>query len=820
MQKLRYSAYSYVFTFIFLLLSAALYAQYSGISMQNLSTVKVDELTDDQVNQFWMQAQASGLSMDKLETLAKQRRMPPQELAKLKSRIEKLNTAGVIDVNANTTNPMREDSKAQPAAQEPVAKDVNAAFSSLKPKIFGADLFTNKNLTFEPNLKMATPQNYQLGPDDELIIDVYGSSEVTHRLKVSPEGNVRVPLVGPISVGGLTIEQAKARITSQLSSIYSGIGTGQTSVNVTLGNIRSIRVTLLGEISMPGSYTLPSLATVFNALYVSGGPGENGSFRNIRVVRGGKTIATVDIYEFLMKGEAKGNIRLQDQDIIKVSPYETRVELSGEVKRPGLYEAVKGETVKDLVNYAGGFTDNAYRERIKVYRNTKKERSVADIPAEVMNIFTPQSGDVYTIDKLLTRFTNRVQISGAVFRPGVFALEEGMTLKKLIDKADGLKEDAFLPRGVIYRLKEDNSTEVLSFNVQDVSRGIGDIPLKREDIVQIASKLDMRETYVVNIAGEVKKPGQYPFGENMKVEDLIIAAGGLKESASRKVEIARRIKSPDPRSSSAEVAMIIRYEIDRTNLADTANFVLMPFDQVTIFASPAYSTQKNVRIDGEVMYPGQYSLSKKNERLSDLITRAGGLNTQAFPEGAVLIRSSRFTEVDQLIRQQKLDAIIKQSSDTTKSKTLQQQEATNTPSIVGINLPKILKKPGSQYDLLLEENDIIRIPKLLETVEVGGEVLYPVKVRYKKSASFLSYVHGAGGFSARSLKKRSYIIYANGTAAGTKHFLFINMYPKVKPGAEIIVPVRDEKRKLSAVEIASIATSATTLALLIITLFK
>jgi protein involved in polysaccharide export with SLBB domain len=700
-------------------------------------------------------------------------------------------------------------------------KDFDVIFSSLTPQIFGAELFSNKNLTFEPNLKMATPKDYQLGPEDEMIIDVYGNSEITHRLKVSPEGTIRIPLVGPVSVGGLTIEQAEKRILTKLSTIYSGISSGETSVNVTLGNIRSIKVTLVGEVNLPGSYTLPSLATVFNALYASGGPNENGSFRNIRVVRSGKVIANIDIYDFLMNGQAKGNIQLQDQDVIKINPFETRVELAGEVKRPGFYEGMKNETLKDLIGYAGGFTNEAYKERIKVFRNTGKEKSVADVPADVMNIFTLQSGDKYVIDKILERYTNRIEISGAVFRPGVFALEDGMTLSKLIAKADGIKEDAYVERAIIYRLKEDNSSEMLSFSVKDVISGKTDIPLKREDFVVIASKIEMREEYTVSVNGEVKKPGSYTYGENMRVEDLIIAAGGLKESASNNVEIARRIKTIDPSSKSTEIATIIKYEINKDNLQSTSNITLMPFDNVSVFPSPGYAPQKNISIEGEVLFPGKYTISNKNERLSDIIKRSGGLTAQAYPEGASLIRMTRLSGVEQVMKQLKLEAILKQSSDTTKSQDLKTKESLdNTPSIVGIYLPEILKKPGSELDLLLEEGDVIRIPKMLQTVEISGEVLYPVKVRYEKGNGFKSYVKGAGGFSARALKSRSYIVYANGTAASTSSFFFIHFYPKVRPGAEIVVPIKEDKRKLSAIEIASIATSATTLALLIITLFK
>ncbi|MFI5221444.1 MAG: SLBB domain-containing protein [Bacteroidia bacterium] len=800
---------------LFSLLTFVSFAQQpAAISMQNFATVKVDELSDDQVNQFWTQAQASGLNLQKIEQLAIQRKMPQAEFNKLKARIEKLAKSSGTEINAVQAD--REVTSEKNIA--PDVKEINAAFSNLKPKIFGADLFTNKNLTFEPNIKIATPVNYRLGPDDELLIDIFGTSEATYKLKISPEGVIRLPNVGPVDVSGLSIDEASKRISSKLSTYYSGIRSGESKVNVTLGNIRSIKVTILGEINLPGTYTLPSLATVFNALYASGGPNEKGSFRNIKLVRDGKAIQTIDVYEFISKGYSPGNVQLRDQDIIKVSAYENRVELKGEVKTTGLFESAKNESLKEIISYAGGFLDDAYTDKIKLVRNTEKEKSVADVSSSQINSFKPQNGDVFTIGKLLERFSNRVQLNGAVFRPGYFALENGLTIKDLINKADGLKEDAFTERGIIYRLKEDNSTEVLSFNVKDVLNGKGDIPLKREDVIQIASRLEMRDAYKVTISGEVQKPGTYNYGENMKVEDLIIAAGGLKESSSDKVEVSRRIKNADPNSKTGEISKIFKYQINKENLQTASDLVLMPFDHVSVFPSPGYTQQKNIRIEGEVLFPGQYSISTKNEKLSEIIQRAGGLTAQAFPEGAILIRTIKETEIDKIIRSKKVEAISKQSSDTTKGRTLGEKDSMNLSNIVGINLEKILKKPNSSYDILLEDNDVIRVPKMLQTVQISGEVLYPVKVKYRSGKGFKSYVNGAGGFSARSLKRRAYIVYANGTAESTRHFMFMNFYPKVKPGAEIIVPVREETKRITALEIASIATSATTLLFLLVTI--
>lgn len=789
-----------------------LHAQTKGISMQNIAEVKVDELSDDQIKQFIAEFKNAGYGINQLEQLAIQRKMPVAEVQKLKSRIEKLEQkTSTIDNNTFNRTYSDEAEKPKDKAEE--------AFQSLEKKVFGAELFNNKNLTFEPNLKIATPANYVLGPDDELVIDIYGYNEATYKLKVTPEGFLRIPVVGPIQVAGSTIEQAKRKIVGQLTGIYSEIETGNTSVNITLGAIRSIKINILGEVNMPGTYTLPSLATVFNALYASGGPNKNGSFRNIKVIRNGKVIATVDVYDFLMKGELKNNVRLQDQDVIKIAAYENRVELTGEVKRPAYYEAKKGETLANLIAYAGGFTDVAYKDRIKVVRNTNKEYSVADIPNEMFGMFTPQSGDVFEVGKIIDRFTNRVTIRGAVFRPGAYALEDGMTLSKLIKKADGLKEDAFTSRAIIYRLKEDNSNELISFDVNEVLAGKNDIQLKREDLIEINSKLLLKEEYNIIIAGEVLRPGKYPFAENARVEDLIVAAGGLKESASRKkIEIARRFKN-DGTSVANETATIIQYEVN-DDLKNAKDIILQPYDIITIYAVPGYTDQKMVVVEGEVNFPGKYTISQKTDRVSDLIKRAGGANNYAFIDGAVLIRTKRLSEAEKIIRQNKIEALTKETKDTTRLQDIIDREVGSLTTIVGIDMKKILKNPGSKADLLVEEGDLISIPSIKQTVKVSGEVLYPVRIPYASFKSCASYIRGAGGYTQRALKSRVYVVYANGSARATKNFVFFNIHPKLKPGAEVIVPTKQERKRTTAVEIASVSASLTTLAVLVVTLLK
>lgn len=782
------------------------------LNLQNIATIKIDQLSDEQIADFWNKAQSNGIGITELEAESKKRKMSGLEFEKLKERINNLSITS--KTKSNITTSLRKTNESSNEFKEITEND--------NYKNFGSELFNNKNLTFEPNLKIATPQNYQLGPDDELIIDIYGYSEESMNLKISPDGNIRIPLAGIVQVSGLTIEQARMRITKSLSQIYDRINTGETKVNISLGNIRSIKVLIMGEVTMPGTYTLSSFSTVFNALYHSGGPSKNGSMRNIKVIRNNRVIANLDIYDFLMKGESKGNIRLQDQDLIKISPFENKVEIKGEVKRNGYFEIQKNETLKDLINYAGGFTNEAFKEKIKVTRNTSKQKSVADIQNELISMFSPKSGDVYTVDKLLERFENRVQIKGAVFRPGVYALENNLTVTKLIEKAEGLTEDAFLTRAIIYRLKDDNSLMMLSVNLIDIKNNLAtDIRLEREDIIQIASKLELKQSYGVIINGEVLKPGDYPYAQNMKIEDLIIAAGGFKETAAlTRVEVSRRKFDIDKTVINSEIAIIKRFELNN-ELKENSNlkFELEPFDIVNIYAISGYEPQKNVTIEGEVLYPGNYTIERNNEKISDIIKRGGGLTASAFKDGIILLRKKNRDYSTTIIYQNKLKALRKQSKDSNSILDVYEEE-NSMYDIVGINVSKILKKPGSKEDLLLRDGDILKVPFEKQTVLVSGEVLYPIKVNINNANSLRGFVSNAGGFSSKALKRKSYIVYANGTVKATHNFLFVKIYPKVKPGCEIVVPKREVRKPVSVLEVTTIASTLTTLVFLIVSLSK
>lgn len=805
----------------------------SQVNPQNLGNVRVDELSDDQVRSFMRQAEANGMGDAQLEQIAQARGMRPEEIRKLRERVEKIKKEDQKQKSQSDPNKVqpkkRADARELNYEQDSISRqkdsetEAEKALSELRSKIFGADLFKNSNLTFEPNLNMATPKNYVIGPNDEILIDVYGNSEVSYNLKVSPEGTINVQYIGVIPVAGLTIEAATSRIRSRMATIYGGLRNGSTSLNIAIGNIRSVKVILTGEVVKPGTYTLPSLANVFNALYSSGGPTDNGSFRAIELIRGGKKVATLDIYDFLMKGEMANNLRLQDQDIIRVPVYQSRIEIVGEVKRPGIFELLNEESFNDLLQFAGNFTENAFKARVKVLKNTDTERKIADISMAQFTEYRPATGDKYFVDRVLERFANRVSIEGAVFRPGQYELEPGLKLSQLIQKAEGLKEEAFMERGYITRLKPDNQTEVLSFNLLGILNGTtADISLTREDVISISSIFDLKEEYKLSIDGEVRMPGTFPFSENITLEELIIQAGGFTEGASAmRIEVSRRVKNSDVLSQSATTAEVFQVNIDRELKFTGAPFVLQPFDIISVRNASGYEVQRQVKIQGEVLYPGTYTILSKDERISDIVKRAGGLTALAYSIGASLKRpgvpdtDSAALAKEKMYKLKRLQASVGDSTDI----GVQAEEVVKNIN-VGISLEKILEAPRSAYDLIMEEGDIIIIPKQLQTIKVNGEVLSPVTIIYEKGKGFKNYISQSGGFSDRSLKRRSYILYANGSVKSTRKIIFFNNYPSVSPGAEIFVPKKLDKKPLSAAEIVGISSGLASLAVIILNLIR
>ncbi|RYY08299.1 MAG: capsule biosynthesis protein [Sphingobacteriaceae bacterium] len=765
------------------------------VNLQNLSSINVDNLTDQQIRKLIQDAQNAGLSDAAILQQARSRGMSQAQIQKFQDRVAEIRrSSGSVNYADTSVNNGKRRLNYQDNSTDSVGNN-NDIFAGLKPKIFGADLFRNKNNSFEPNLKIATPVNYILGPEDQLNINVYGNSLVNWNLDVSPEGNINIPGIGVINVAGKTIENATSLIKSRLSANNYAIGRG-TNVQVTLGNIRSINVIITGQVTRPATYTLPSLATVFNALYAAGGPDENGSFRKIEVIRNNRVLRTLDVYDFLVKGDQKDNIALRDQDIIHVPTYQTRVELSGQVKIPALFEVLPGEHLQNIINYAGGFTDSAYTARIKVSQISDQQRRLTDVVEADYNKYMPLRGDKYFVSTVINRIENRVTISGAVFRPGDFELEKGLTLLQLIQKAAGIKEDAFTPRGTITRLKADNTLEQIAFNINDVLNQKTSILLQREDVINIYSIFDLRDEYKVVINGSIRNPGTFAYADSMKVADLILRAGGFAEGASSKrIEVARRIDNSNPMSKSSKVANVFVTNVDNQLQLNDISFTLKPFDIVSVYSLPGFEKQKTVRIEGEIIYPGSYTIEAKNEKISDLIKRAGGLTASADVQGGSLKRNnSAILGIDKnrsdtlaitQERTEQLKRLKKSSRDSSATTDLQPRN-----NFVGIDLEKILTVPGSKTDLLLEDGDVLRIPKQQQVVRVNGEVLYPSAVVYDKSKSFRGYVLNAGGFSSNALRKRAYVVYPNGTVKGSRKFLFFVNYPKVNPGSEIFVPVK------------------------------
>lgn len=778
--------------------------QAQKISENDYSKIKVDDLTDDQIKAIVQKADLSGMTESEIEIAAKAKGMSDSEILKFKKRIAELKistTNNKTSVERNRDTNIEKDSTDK--KENPLAK-----------KIFGFSLFTNTNLSFEPSTNIATPLNYQLGPGDKLIIDIWGASQETYEQKVTAEGYIIISNLGPIYVNGMTIEQATAKIKKEISAIYAGLYSGNTFLKVTLGSVRSIKVNIVGDAQLPGTYTISSLSTALNAIYAAGGPSKNGCLRNIKIIRNNLIVAELDFYEFLLKGELPKNMRLQDEDIIFIPTYENRVEIKGAVKRNFLFDLKTSENLKDLIYYAGGFTDKAYNENIKISRKTGKQYKAFDVARTEQDTFKLKNGDVIEVDTVLQKFENRVIIEGAVNRPGEFAINNSLSLWELIEKAGGLREDAFKNRVIINRTQDDLSLKVIPVIVTD-SIKLKSILLQKEDIVSVASIFDIQEEYVLNIEGEVKVPGKYPYAENTSIEDLIIKAGGFLESASlAKIEVSRRIKDNQSTSYNEKIAEIFQFQITQDlKVSDSASkFELMPFDNIYIRKSPGYTEQKMVQLEGEVLFPGFYSISSKSERISDIIARSGGITPEAYVKGTRLIRQISSSKQLQLKDIEKLKERV---NDTLP---IDEQTINKTETTISIDLEKILKKVGSKYDLFLEKGDVVKIPKEPQTVGLSGALLYPVVVRYMKGFGVRKYISSSGGFSDDAKPSKIYVVNINGSVKRTSRFLFIKNYPKVEPGAEIVVPQKTEKKGMSTTEAIGFGTAMSSLALIIITI--
>lgn len=682
-------------------------------------------------------------------------------------------------------------------------------------KVFGRDIFNNSNLTFEPSLNIATPVDYRLGPGDQLVIEVWGASQANITQKVTPDGYITIPDVGPIQVNGLTVQAASNKIRAKLSKIYSGMGTTNvdlsTDVKVSLGQIRTIQVNIMGEVAQPGTYALSSFSTVFHALYKAGGISQLGSLRNIKVVRGGRTVATVDVYDYILHGRSHSDIRLQEGDVILASPYDALVLVKGKIKRPMYYEMKRTESIRTLIDYAGGFTNDAYTSAVTVERNDEKERTICSVDDMNYGVFKVKDGDVVSVGAILDRYNNRIEIKGAVYRPGFYELgKEISTVRDLITKADGLLEDAFTNRAVLHRENLDKTLEIISVNVKGVLDGTEpDITLQRNDVLFIPSKYDLEAKGTIEISGEVYSPGIFPYAENTKLEDLIIMAGGLTESASKvRVDIARRLNDPNSTKKQKEISKMFSFAVkDGFVVEGDPGFILEPYDQVFVRRSPGYTPKVNVSITGEVEFEGSYALNERNERLSDLIARAGGLTGFAYLKGARLER--QLTEEEYLQAKELLTMVASNNQISGNDSII--IPAVSRTYTVAIDLEKIMSNPHSSLDPVLQDGDAVIIPQLMTTVQVTGSVRKPNSVVYNPDMKLKDYISEAGGYAERARKSGTFILYPNG------HIKELGRNASAKEivgGAKIIVPQKGRSQWNLGTTLSSITTSVSMLAVI------
>ena len=694
-----------------------------------------------------------------------------------------------------------------------------------KPKVFGRDIFNNKDLTFEPDMNIATPQDYRLGPGDAVFIDIYGASQKTIESTVSPDGTVTIEGYGPVDIGGLTVEQANARLRSTLGSRYSS-----SKIRLTVGQTRTIMVNVMGEVENPGTYTLPAFATVFHALYMAGGTNDIGTLRDIKVYRNNRLVSTVDIYDYILNGKLTGNVRLADNDVISVGAYDCLVNITGKVKRPMFYEMKKNESVATLLKYAGGFTGDAYKKSVRLVRKTGRDYSVYNIDEFDMGAFQLADADSVSVDSILPRFSNMVEIKGAVFRPGMYQVGGDInSVRSLIEKADGLREEAFTARAVMHRMKADRTLEVIPVDVDGILAGrVADIPIQNNDVLFIPTKQEMMEEQTITIHGEVFYPGVYKYADNETLEDFVLQAGGLKQTASTvKVDVSRRMINPKAFTTDTIIARTYTFALKDGFVVDgEPGFKLMPFDEVYVRKSPGFYKQQNVTVEGEVMFGGVYTMSKKNQRLSDLIRSAGGVNDRAYVAGARLERKMdgnerKRYEVVLRMAQEEAARLELEAAGAGKTINMDDKEMEKKFEIpetysVGIELDKALAEPGGDADIVLREGDKLVVPQYTATVKINGEVMYPNTVGYQKGKKAKYYINQAGGYSNRAKKSQAFIIYMNGMVAR------VSDGAKPQPGCEIFVPQK-KVTTMSIAEKLSIGTSAASIATMIATvanLFK
>ncbi|WP_315404143.1 SLBB domain-containing protein [Hoylesella saccharolytica] len=808
-------------------------------------------MTDEQVLRYVMKEHEAGTSQSQIITKLMQRGVDIQQIRRVKKTYERVaKDKGLGQVSAGTTKETANDRmrknngaekedhnsdfkiKAADKASERTAYDkTNPDFRQMqselsdilpdsiiirderleaelnKKKVFGRDIFNRKDLSFEPNMNIATPQNYRIGPGDAVIIDVYGASQKSEQLTVSPDGDITIEGFGPVQVSGLTVAQANARLRSTLGSRYSS-----SRVRLTVGQTRTIMVNVMGEVKAPGTYTLSAFASVFHALYMAGGINDLGTLRNIKVYRNNKLVTTVDIYDYILNGKLTGNIRLADNDVIVVGAYDCLVNITGKVKRPMYYEMKKNESVGTLIKYAGGFTGDAYKKSVRLIRKTGREFSVFSVDEFDMNTFHLADADSVSVDSILQRYSNMVEVKGAVFRPGMYQVGGNInSVRTLLEYAEGFTEEAFTAHAVMHRMRPDRTLEVIPVDVEGIMNGrVADIPLQKNDVLFIPTKAEMMQQQTITIHGEVVYPGIYKYAANETLEDLVLQAGGLKESASTvKVDVARRIINSKALTTDSVISRTYTFALKDGFVIDgQPGFTLQPFDEVYVRKSPGYNEQKNIEVRGQVMFAGTYTLVSKNERLTDAIKKAGGITDMAYVKGARLER--RITP-DERLRMETVLKLAKMQSGKKDSVDINSLDLGDT-YYVGIELDKALEKPGGDADLVLREGDRIIVPEYNGTVKISGNVMYPNTVAYEKGKRPSWYIDQAGGFGNRAKKGSTYIIYMNGTVARVGH------NAKIRPGCEIVVPTKPESNGKGLAQWLSIGTSVAGIATMIATI--
>ena len=813
-----------------------------------IADVSAQSMTDEQVLQFVAVEYQKGTSQAQIVTKLMQKGVDINQIRRVKQKYERQANNGGLGVKDITGEQISNDrlrknngqTKEQPSGQMQKDKLTNVEakdkYTDLDPnyiqmqeemqflfpdslsmmmlpkepegrKVFGRDIFNNKELTFEPNMNIATPQNYRLGPGDAVYIDIYGASQKTVEATVTPDGTIVIEGFGPVQVSGLTVAQANARLKTTLGARYSS-----SKVRLTVGQTKTIIVNVMGEVKTPGTYTLSAFASVFHALYMAGGTNDIGTLRNIKVYRNNKLVTSVDIYDYILNGKLTGNVRLADNDVIVVGPYDCLVNVAGKVKRPMFYEMKKSESVGTVLKYAGGFTGDAYKKSVKVIRKAGSKYSIFNVGEFDVNTFKIEDEDSISVDSVIPRYSNMVEIKGAVFRPGMYQVGGDITgVRSLLEHADGVTEDAFVQHAVMHRMKFDRTLEVIQVDIEGILSGrVADIPLKNEDVLYIPSKKDLLEQQTLTIHGEVLYPGTYTYADNTTVEDLIIQAGGLTDAASvMKVDVSRRITDKQAISVSDTIANTFSFRLKDGFVIDgIPGFTLQPYDEVYVRTSPGFSAQKNVTVEGEVLFGGTYTLAKKTQRLSEIIKQAGGLTTTAYAKGARLERQLTPEERARMEQVLKMARAKAGDSDTLNINKL---DVGNT-YYVGINLDKALAEPGGNYDIVLREGDKITIPEYTNTVKISGDVMYPNTVSFRKGKNVAYYVDQAGGWGSRAKKSRTYIIYMNGTVAR------IGNGVKPEPGCEIVVPSKPANSRMTTTEVVALASGTASIATMIATL--